>query len=83
MVSHRPAKASYHMVVQVRLLYAPPWRITEVGHNGADLKSVVAKAPWVRILHPPPCAINSVGRVSPLQGEGHRFKSYIAHHMGS
>lgn len=56
------------MVVQVRLLYAPPWRITEVGHNGADLKSVVAKAPWVRILHPPPYArLTQLGECLPYK----------------
>ncbi len=33
-------------------------------------------------IHPyPPCEISSVGRASALQAEGHRFKSYIAHHL--
>ena len=40
------------------------------GYNGADLKSDVAKALWVRILHHPPYApLSQSGR-----GDGFRFR---------
>ena len=44
-------------------------RGTEDGHNGADLKSVVAQAPRVRILLPPPsiCTLNPIGRDNGLR----------------
>ena len=41
--------------MEVQVLFSPPSRmVTETGYNGAVLKTDVAKALWVRILHHPP-----------------------------